>query len=44
MRNPAFDVTPAALVSALVTERGVVREPSAAALAPLLGAAETASR
>ncbi len=24
-RNPAFDVTPAALVSALVTERGVVR-------------------
>jgi methylthioribose-1-phosphate isomerase len=26
-RNPAFDVTPAALVSALVTERGVVRPP-----------------
>ncbi|HEX8977650.1 MAG TPA: S-methyl-5-thioribose-1-phosphate isomerase [Solirubrobacteraceae bacterium] len=24
-RNPAFDVTPAALISALVTERGVVR-------------------
>jgi methylthioribose-1-phosphate isomerase len=23
-RNPAFDVTPAALISALVTERGVV--------------------
>ena len=24
-RNPAFDVTPAALVTALVTERGVAR-------------------
>ncbi|HTU88195.1 MAG TPA: S-methyl-5-thioribose-1-phosphate isomerase [Solirubrobacteraceae bacterium] len=26
-RNPAFDVTPAALVTALVTERGVLRPP-----------------
>jgi methylthioribose-1-phosphate isomerase len=26
-RNPAFDVTPAALVTALVTERGVLRAP-----------------
>jgi methylthioribose-1-phosphate isomerase len=26
-RNPAFDVTPAALVTALVTERGIVRGP-----------------
>ena len=26
-RNPAFDVTPAALVSALVTERGVAAPP-----------------
>jgi methylthioribose-1-phosphate isomerase len=25
--NPAFDVTPAALVTALITERGVVRPP-----------------
>jgi methylthioribose-1-phosphate isomerase len=32
-RNPAFDVTPADLVSALVTERGVVRHPSAERLA-----------
>ncbi|HUB03654.1 MAG TPA: S-methyl-5-thioribose-1-phosphate isomerase [Solirubrobacteraceae bacterium] len=32
-RNPAFDVTPAKLVTALVTERGVVRSPDAAALA-----------
>jgi methylthioribose-1-phosphate isomerase len=26
-RNPAFDVTPAALVSAIVTERGIHRPP-----------------
>ena len=26
-RNPAFDVTPAALVSAIVTERGIARAP-----------------
>ncbi len=32
-RNPAFDVTPAALITALVTERGVVRSPSTDALA-----------
>ena len=25
--NPAFDVTPAALITALITERGVVRAP-----------------
>lgn len=30
--NPAFDVTPAELVTALVTERGVVSRPSAAAI------------
>jgi methylthioribose-1-phosphate isomerase len=35
-RNPAFDVTPAALVSALVTERGVVRDPGERSLAALL--------
>jgi methylthioribose-1-phosphate isomerase len=35
-RNPAFDVTPAALVSALVTERGVVRPVGPAELRPLL--------
>jgi methylthioribose-1-phosphate isomerase len=33
--NPAFDVTPAALITALVTERGTVRRPDAASLAPL---------
>jgi methylthioribose-1-phosphate isomerase len=26
-RNPAFDVTPAALISAIVTEEGVHRPP-----------------
>jgi S-methyl-5-thioribose-1-phosphate isomerase len=35
-RNPAFDVTPAALVTALVTERGVAREPSPESIAKLL--------
>jgi S-methyl-5-thioribose-1-phosphate isomerase len=33
--NPAFDVTPAALVHAIVTERGVVTKPSRRALARL---------
>jgi methylthioribose-1-phosphate isomerase len=26
-RNPAFDVTPAALITAIVTERGIFRPP-----------------
>src|SRR6266702_3706564 len=34
-RYPAFDVTPAALVTAIITERGVVRAPHAAGLAGL---------
>ncbi len=34
-RNPAFDVTPAPLISALVTERGVIRSPDAESLASL---------
>lgn len=34
--NPVFDVTPAELVSALITERGVVRTPCRAALETLL--------
>jgi len=34
-RYPAFDVTPAALVSAIITERGVARAPYAASLAAL---------
>jgi methylthioribose-1-phosphate isomerase len=35
VRNPAFDVTPAELVTALITEKGVVRSPSAAGIAAL---------
>ena len=36
-RYPAFDVTPAALVTAIVTERGISREPHAAGLRSLGG-------
>jgi methylthioribose-1-phosphate isomerase len=35
-RNPAFDVTPAELVTALVTERGLVRPVDAAGVAAVL--------
>lgn len=37
-RNPAFDVTPAALVTAIVTETGVHRAPYEATLAPAAAA------
>ena len=37
--NPAFDVTPAALVDVLVTERGVLRRPDSAAIAGLMSGA-----
>jgi methylthioribose-1-phosphate isomerase len=37
VRNPAFDVTPAALITALVTERGVVKPLGADSLAALAG-------
>lgn len=33
-RHPAFDVTPGALITAIITERGVVRAPTIEALAP----------
>lgn len=36
--NPVFDVTPAALIDAIVTERGVVSDPDAAGMAGLFGA------
>jgi methylthioribose-1-phosphate isomerase len=36
-RNPAFDVTPAALVTALVTERGVATPPTNESVSGLLG-------
>ena len=35
--NPAFDVTPARYVSAIVTERGIARAPYPATLAALIG-------
>jgi methylthioribose-1-phosphate isomerase len=37
-RNPAFDVTPAALVTAIVTERGVARPPFGPGLAAMAAA------
>jgi methylthioribose-1-phosphate isomerase len=36
VRNPAFDVTPAGLITALITERGVVRPPYGPGLQKLL--------
>lgn len=38
VRNPAFDVTPAELVTALITEKGVVMKPGREAIARLFGA------
>ena len=35
-RNPAFDVTPARYVSAIVTDRGLLEPPFEAAIKPLL--------
>jgi methylthioribose-1-phosphate isomerase len=37
VRNPAFDVTPAELITALVTERGVAQPVDATSVAALLG-------
>jgi len=37
VRNPAFDVTPAGLIAAVVTERGVARPPFSRSLAELGG-------
>jgi methylthioribose-1-phosphate isomerase len=36
VRNPAFDITPAALVTALVTERGIAQPPDSASVSELL--------
>jgi len=38
VRNPAFDVTPAKYVSAIVTERGVARPPYTESLAAMAAA------
>jgi methylthioribose-1-phosphate isomerase len=37
IRNPAFDVTPARYVTAIITERGIARAPYAESLAQLVG-------
>jgi methylthioribose-1-phosphate isomerase len=39
-RNPAFDVTPAELVTALVTERGIAAPPTRESIAALLAVAD----
>ena len=36
--NPVFDVTPAALIDAIVTEKGVVEQPDTAKMRALFGA------
>ena len=38
VRNPAFDVTPAELITGLITEKGVVLEPTRSRIAALLSA------
>jgi len=40
VRNPAFDVTPAELVTALITERGVARAPYSETIRKLAGIAD----
>jgi methylthioribose-1-phosphate isomerase len=35
--NPVFDVTPAALVDAIVTEKGIVLSPNRKTIADLMG-------
>jgi len=35
--NPAFDVTPASLITAIITERGVISQPTRAAVMALMG-------
>jgi methylthioribose-1-phosphate isomerase len=42
VRNPAFDVTPAELITGIVTEHGIVRRPNRARLAALLAKAASA--
>ena len=42
VRNPAFDVTPAALVTAIITERGVAYPPYSESLKVLVSKVSTA--
>ena len=41
VENPAFDVTPAHLVTAIITEKGVLRAPYGPALVQAFGALGT---
>jgi methylthioribose-1-phosphate isomerase len=43
IRNPAFDVTPAKYITAIITERGVARAPFHESLAALIGALQEAA-
>lgn len=43
VRNPAFDVTPAELVTALITERGIVKAPNASSIVRLFSVESSAS-
>ena len=40
--NPVFDVTPAGLIDALVTERGVIERPDSAKMAAMFGSVSRA--
>jgi methylthioribose-1-phosphate isomerase len=42
VRNPAFDVTPAELISGIITERGIVKKPNRARVASLFKAGRRA--
>jgi methylthioribose-1-phosphate isomerase len=35
--NPAFDVTPARLIAAIITEEGLIRKPGKASIARVVG-------
>lgn len=35
--NPAFDVTPAELIAGIITEKGIIAEPTRAKIAQLIG-------
>jgi len=41
IRNPAFDVTPSALITAMITEKGVIQHPNVDAIARLFGRIST---
>jgi methylthioribose-1-phosphate isomerase len=40
IENPAFDVTPAKYIAAIITERGVLRAPFAESIAAMAAGAE----